>query len=195
MTRSVLLILAAGGSTRLGRPKQLLKYKGSSLLMNAVASSENSSFERTVVVVGANEQKIREHLLNTPVEIVENPSWEEGISSSIKKGVEHIINSYDPEFIGIAVADQPFINSSLLDQLLDSCMASSITVFSSYDGKTTGVPAVFIRKDRDKLLGLEGDRGARALLMDNKLDHEVVEFPAGLIDIDTDEDYQELLNS
>ena len=114
-----IVVLAAGMNSRLDRPKQLLIYKGKSLLQHSVYIAFQTSIRPVVIVTGANSDTMKKQLEGMKVEIVENEGWQEGIASSLRCGLA-AVQKMKPEADGIIfmVCDQPYVNKSLLDSLL-----------------------------------------------------------------------------
>ena len=189
-----LIILAAGKASRMGKPKQLLNYQGTSLISHAVKMGLNSICKPVVVVLGAYAENIKPEIDKLPIQIVENPYWETGMSSSIRAGVAAIKESNSNlDAIIIALADQPLISEAVFNQLIQSYQETgNIIIASAYDD-IVGVPALFNKNLFSELINLEGDRGAKALM--GKYKNEVLTIPVAeaAIDIDTQEDYEKLL--
>jgi molybdenum cofactor cytidylyltransferase len=188
-----LIVLAAGASTRMGTPKQLLLYQGRSFVCHAVEVAIASVCQPIVVVLGANAQRIKLEINHLPIQIVENQQWSEGMSSSIRVGLK-TLNAVNPdlEAVAIALCDQPFISSQLINQLIEAyCLTGKPIVASEYAG-TLGVPALFSRALFSELMALKTTEGAKQII--GKHLHEVVgvPFPDGAIDIDTPKDYEQL---
>src|SRR5688572_9932483 len=173
------IVLAAGGSSRLGRPKQLLDYHGEALIVHAVRVALGAKCERTIVVWSdaAPLPRLPE------VELIENTDWREGISSSIRAAV---LASDAAARLLFTLVDQPLVTSGHLRALVDT---DAPIVATGYRG-ISGVPAVFGPEFRDELLALRGDRGARAVI--EKHGAAIVPFEAAAIDIDREEDYRKL---
>jgi molybdenum cofactor cytidylyltransferase len=132
-------------------------------------------------------------LKNYPVTIVENKDWQNGIASSIKCGVEIILNvAPGTDGIIFMVCDQPFLDSSLLTELKEKQKRTDKPVVGSHYGNKTGTPALFHKTIFPDLLKLEGDNGAGKLIMNNPEKVATVEFPEGVFDIDTIEDYNKI---
>src|SRR5580698_3566832 len=109
MSRTGVIILAAGNSSRLGRPKQLLPYRGKTLLTHVVAEALATNLQPVLVVTGAFHQEVSDSLHGQSVDIVFNPAWEEGMASGIVTGVSKILSRYpEVDAIIIMVCDQPF---------------------------------------------------------------------------------------
>jgi molybdenum cofactor cytidylyltransferase len=188
-----LIVLAAGASTRMGTPKQLLLYQGRSFVRHAVEVALASVCQPIVVVLGANAQRIKPEINHLPIQIVENQQWSEGMSSSIRVGIK-TLNAVNPdlEAVAITLCDQPLISSQLINQLVEAyCLTGKPIVASEYAG-TLGVPALFSRALFSELMALKTTEGAKQII--GKHLHEVVgvPFPDGAIDIDTPKDYEQL---
>src|SRR5919202_6946675 len=111
-----LLILAAGASSRMGTPKQLLPYRGRSFVRHIVEVTIASVCQPIAVVLGANAERIKPEISHLPVQIVENQQWTEGMSSSIRAGLEALLTTnQNLDAVAIALCDQPFFSSQLLD--------------------------------------------------------------------------------
>jgi molybdenum cofactor cytidylyltransferase len=189
-----IIILAAGTSSRLGSPKQLLSYKGKNLLRHTVDEALETGCASVFVVLGANSELLRMELKDKPVSIVENTGWQEGMASSIRCGLETITNTIlRPDSIIFMVCDQPFVSSSLLLNLIEKKNKTGMPIVaSSYEDKI-GTPALFQRSFFPALMELKGDRGARKLITDNPYKVATVSFPEGIKDIDTKDDYEKLI--
>ncbi len=185
---SSIVILAAGGSSRLGSPKQLLPYAGITLVRHA-ADTALQTGSQVVVVVGSEADKVRESLIGLHVRIVENPDWKEGMSSSIRVGISSL--QPDADSAVIALCDQPKIAAAHLQALASVVDQFQPIAASSYDG-TLGAPCAFNRSVFPKLLALKGDSGARELIRNAETSVIAVPFEAGNLDIDTQADYDRL---
>lgn len=188
-----IIILAAGDSSRLGSPKQLLSYAGKSLLQLAIDSAKESGPDQVIVVLGSRKQLIENQIKTDGVNLVENPDWESGLSSSIKAGIKTLnSSSAKTDAVILMVCDQPFADSKILRALLQEQVKSgNAIVGSSYDN-TNGIPALFHKSLFPELLSLEGDTGAKKLFQKYKEVSSFVPFTRGGIDIDTREDYKNL---
>jgi molybdenum cofactor cytidylyltransferase len=180
------LILAAGAATRMGRLKQLLPYRGKTLVEHAAEQALEAGFDPVVVVVGCEAAAVRAALSTQLVLFVENPQWQLGMGSSITAGMPLIAAA---EAVAILLADQPRVESRHLREmraLLDSSRAS---VVAAEYGEALGVPAIFKRELFAALRSLAPDSGARALLRD-----AVAAFPLpeAAFDIDTPQDFEAL---
>lgn len=185
------IVLAAGGSSRLGVPKQLLTFRGESLVRLAAKSALESVCDRVVVVIGNQSHQLRQEIDDLPVSIVENGNWRSGISSSIRAGLEKISS---PGGIVITLCDQPFMTTTVLNELISThCKTRRPIIASSY-GTIRGVPAFFAPELFNELGSLTKDEGARRIIESHPEKVAVVKFPQGAIDIDTPEDYERLMS-
>jgi len=195
MNNTGIIILAAGSSSRFGNTKQLLHFKGKTLLQHTMEEAAEAGAEPVLVVTGANADEISKEIKNEKVEIVFNKNWEQGMASGIVMGLKNaIILNKELENIIITVCDQPFVSSSLFQQLFQKQNESAKHIVASAYADTIGTPALFTIKYFVALMGLTGDQGAKGLLKKYSKDLATVDFPDGYIDIDTKEDYENLLN-
>lgn len=182
------IILAAGGSSRLGRAKQTLRL-GNQTLLGLVIERLLPHVDQTHVVVGSRVDEITHSLRDQPVEIVENADWAQGMSTSIRAGIGAIGSEY--EAVLIAACDQPLIPTEHYAALLAQWRtAPTSPAATDYGDGTVGVPAVFPAASYRELQALSGDRGARSLLGDA---NTVLNADARL-DIDTQADFEKLVN-
>lgn len=189
-----IIVLAAGGSTRLGKPKQLLQYKGSSLLQHTMKTAINSAAGPVVVVTGSDADLITAQVNGMSADIVDNTAWQNGMASSIVCGLNYLLSKFpEMEEVIFMMSDQPFVNESLLHDLQHTRQQTQKPIVASGYNDTVGVPALFTKIVFSKLLQLTGDAGARKILQLYATDVATVPFPLGNIDIDTAEDYEKLL--
>jgi molybdenum cofactor cytidylyltransferase len=190
---TAVIILAAGSSSRLGQPKQLLPYKGKNLLQHAILAAENSEAKLQILVLGANEQSIRENINPVSIAIVPNPAWEEGMAGSLKIAVKHLLD-LDPDLdqVLVMLCDQPFVDRDLLNTMIEKQSVSDKGIVACQYKGTLGVPALFTKTYFADILDLGGNGGAKNLIQENLEDVIALDFPDGGIDIDTMEDYRRL---
>lgn len=185
-----LVILAAGESSRMGTPKQLLPLHGTPLIVRAVESALASPVWPVVVVVGANAEKIRPLLARYPVLVADNPAWAEGMASSIRAGVG-IVQQFSRNAAGVVIAlcDQPAFSSASVAQLISGQSRSGCSIVAArYQGRN-GAPALFLRQHFPALTALTGEAGARDLLNNDSGQVAHVEMPDLAVDLDTPQDY------
>ena len=192
------LILAAGSSTRMGSPKQLLDVGNRSLLEHVLKEALKSDLDLVVLVLGYKAREIRKGLevdpKNNRIKIVENPGWNQGISSSIKAGLAEIQEKYD--HCMIILGDMPCISAKAVNQLLHEYLASGLPLGAVKTEGRRSLPVVFSREFYEDLNRLEGDIGARELFSEN-LDRACLVEPDGYsdVDLDTPEDYDRFTKS
>lgn len=192
MQKIAILILAAGSSSRMGIAKQILPYKKTTLLGWTIEQAKTSKANAIFCVLGAKEAIIKEKIDQYKIETIFNADFKNGLSTSIVAGVNHIIaKNFDS--VLITLADQPNINPKYLDELIITSKENPKKIIvSNYETKR-GVPAIFPKKYFNQLLNLKGDKGASLFLNNNV--SETIKMPLfNLIDIDTKEDYQKLIN-
>lgn len=181
------LILAAGTSSRLGEPKQLVKYKDETLLAHACKKACDICSD-VFVVLGAKKEECEKEIRSLDVNILENQNYEEGLSSSIKAGISNLINY---EKVLVLLCDQPFISSKHLKNLIEKSKQSEKIVCSFYKNDVA-VPAIFPKKHFEDLLELNGDKGAKKVIKQS-LHEAVLLNDKYAIDIDKKEDKKYLI--
>jgi molybdenum cofactor cytidylyltransferase len=185
-----IVILAAGASTRMGEPKQLLAFDGRPLLVRAVDAALASAAWPVVVVLGAHAEKIRPLLARHPVLISENPAWAEGMASSVRAGIatlQEFSRSLDAALI--AVCDQPAFSPDVIAALIAAQHTTGRSIAAARYRERHGVPALFLREHFVALAALTGEAGARALLNDAPERVAAVDLPALDVDLDTPDDF------
>lgn len=181
------IILAAGRSARLGSPKQLLEYKGRTLLEHAIDVAK--PLGEVIVVTGA--APVDEHINDPDIVLLRNNQWEEGMGSSIRCGIRYVMDRGCEAAI-IMVCDQPYVTTALLGKLLGLYKAEGKGIVASVYDERPGTPALFDRSVFERLLLLRGDKGAKQVIMDHKEIASFLPFPEGITDIDTPSDYEKL---
>ncbi|MUP47451.1 nucleotidyltransferase family protein [Gramella sp. BOM4] len=187
------IILAAGSSSRLGSPKQLVQYRGKALLQHTIDTVKTLDLKSNVLVLGAHSEMINEAIDDQGFETVFNSVWKEGMASSIRIGLDTLIKlDTDIEHVMILVSDQPFISAEEMEALLNFHIETGQdATFSEYDGGA-GVPAVFSAVLFPELEKLEGDQGAKGLFKRSDLNFGTHPFKKGNFDVDTPEDVRQL---
>ncbi|WP_229376499.1 nucleotidyltransferase family protein [Fibrella aquatilis] len=181
------LILAAGQSSRLGEPKQLLEQNGVPLVRRMAQMAIDLNAGPIVVVTGAHAEVVTEALHDLRVRHVLNPDWETGMASSLKIGVETLEKTF-PEAILVLLTDQPHVSRTLLEQLIEQATSTHKAIIASQYGDVLGVPILFRPAFFDALKNLTGDTGARKLVQNHPDDVASVPFAEGVIDLDTPKD-------
>jgi molybdenum cofactor cytidylyltransferase len=187
------LVLAAGGSQRLGTPKQLLDYRGVTLLDATLATARAAGFEQVVVVLGRAAEHVQERVDLADLDVVVNADFGDGCSTSIRSGLDHV----HPAMHGIVLllGDQPGVSVDVVRALVESARGHAVGVCAYDDGQTTalGHPLWFARSMFETIRGLHGDKAVWKLV---DAGDDVVHVPAPgpvPLDVDTWDDYQALL--
>jgi len=184
------LVLAAGGSKRLGRPKQLLPFGSATLLDHVLGTARGCAFDQLLCVIGGGADGVLDAVDFSGVQLVENPEFGAGCSSSIAAALRAI----DPrtEILVLMLGDQPGVSASTVARLLGGLAGAPLAACAYSDGR--GHPLAFARSTFSELAALHGDRGVWKLL--DRHAGEVVDVsidgPVPL-DVDTWEDYEAVL--
>jgi len=186
------IILAAGEARRMGKLKQLLPLGKTTILEKTVENIVASRVDETIMVLGYEAEKIITRLSRAPVKMVVNPLYQGGMATSIVAGLRAV--GAGASAIMLVLADQPFIDSRVINRLLDEFKRHNKgIVIPTYQGKR-GHPVIISLEYKAELLSLKGDVGAREIIARHSGDvHEVrVDSPGVTMDIDTPEEYQSL---
>ncbi|MCX6952748.1 MAG: nucleotidyltransferase family protein [Verrucomicrobia bacterium] len=183
------VILAAGASTRMGSPKQLLEIDGRPLLIRAIDAALASPAWPVVVVLGAHAEKIRPVLARLPVLVAETPEWSEGMAASIRAGVT-MLRQFSRALDGavVALCDQPAFSAAVIAQLVAAQRTTGRSIVAAHYSGRNGAPALFLREHFPTLAHLTGEAGARTLLNGDPAHVAAVDLPALALDLDTPAD-------
>lgn len=188
-----IVILAAGESRRLGQPKQLLPYQGSSLIRRITGIAVQVVHKSVVVVLGAHASNIRQQLDDIPVHIRYNPDWANGIASSIREGLMSLVEiSPATEAAIFCVCDQPHISRGLFSSMISVREKTHKSIVACAYNNALGTPVLFSQEHFSEILKLKNNEGARIIIQNHPRAVESVSFPLGSIDIDTLWDYATL---
>ncbi len=193
MSKTGIIILAAGSSTRMGEPKQLMMYKNKTFLQHIVGEAKNANLYPVICVTGYQSDLITKNIVGMDIAIVYNENWSDGMGSGISAGIKQVLLSGVDSVI-LAVSDQPHVSSELfrnMEKLKDE--SGKGIVACSYAG-TLGTPVLFIEDYFNQLTSLSGNQGAKNIVNTNLSDVCPVEFEKGTIDIDTKQDYEKLIS-
>ena len=188
------IILAAGESSRLGQPKQLIQFQSKTLVRRVVDAASEAGCQPILVVLGSETetelvQGISSELKNTGATIISNPNWKGGIGTSIRAGVQHLIEiAPGVEATVLLACDQPFVNRAVIEGLITLHHETRKPIVAARYADTLGVPALFDRSRLQDLLGLDDFAGAKSIILSNRDQVAEFPFPEGEIDIDTAED-------
>jgi molybdenum cofactor cytidylyltransferase len=190
------VILAAGASTRLGEPKQLLEYDHKNLLQRVIDAAVNSNANTVIVILGSTADQISSEIDKSKVNVIINTEWEEGMASSVRNGLNELLFiSPSTDAVILMVCDQPYVSSELINDLIDKQKETGKLIIACNYGETFGPPALFHKSLFHELMHLKGDVGARKIIQHHSNEVATVPFTKGKIDIDTKEDYDALNNS
>lgn len=193
MKDTAIIILAAGTSSRLGKPKQLVTYRGKTLIERLVSEVENIPDSKVFVVTGALQEKIEQILSTHQVEkYIINPGYREGMGTSISAGVNYLRSLSEYDRIIISVCDQPYLKQVNFRNLISVSNKFPDSIVISEYTKGNGPPVLFPRRYFEKLSKLEGDNGAKEIIKSAWDRVKKVNFSEGYIDIDTEEDLAQL---
>ncbi|WP_316784559.1 nucleotidyltransferase family protein [Pedobacter frigiditerrae] len=188
-----IIILAAGNSSRLGKPKQLLSYKGKSLLEIATEAAIGTGVSAIVTVLGAYADEISAAHQRSNINYFINESWEKGMSTSIQAGLAELLKLNPAmENVIITVSDQAFLTAETLMQLIAEKEHTAYHIIASKYRNTIGTPVLFNKKYFTDLMNLTGDTGAKHLIKHHPNEVKSISFEKGFIDIDTEADYDNL---
>lgn len=188
-----ILLLAAGGSSRMGVAKQLLPWGGTSMIGNAINQAKSSVAGEVLVVLGANFDDIEKEMAHSNVSIIRNKEWEMGLGSSIACGIDYIKQQH-PEIntVLVMLADQPLIDSKYLNVLIESHIKGKKGIVATRYGSKYGVPAIFSKFYFGVLGTLRSDHGAKELINSKPEDLIGISIEKNTMDIDTMQDYKQL---
>ncbi len=187
------LILAAGGSKRLGRPKQLEPWGEGNLLGHVIERTMSFPIDEVWVVLGSNIDEILENVDMGDAGVIENPEWEEGIASSLRVGLDALTQLSRCESALIVIGDQPDVSQEVVEELLIAHRKSPSPVSLPKYRYSMGNPVVVNRSLWPRLMSLEGDEGAGRLWQAHaEWVNEVWFSELGPRDVDTDVDVIEL---
>jgi len=191
-----IVVLAAGGSTRMGQPKQLLEHRGMSLIRHAATVALASSCRPVCVVLGDQAERLEQEISDLPVVVVRNDAWDTGMASSIRAGVQAVLEANPrADAVVVMLCDQPLVTAALLDALVEEWRTTGRSLVASDYGAEQGVPALFAHAWFGDLVRLTGDVGARTILRAHAGEVGLVPFPDAAIDVDSPADYERLRTS
>jgi molybdenum cofactor cytidylyltransferase len=190
----VTIVLAAGASTRMGQPKQLLPWGDSFLLKHTIQTVLKLKNQEVIVVLGANFESIKKEISDCSVTVLNNTAWDLGLGKSIAVAIDYVSKTFNSiDAVLITLADQPLISSIFLEHLLCKfSLNKNKIVATSYGKGKYGVPVIFDKFYFKELTQLNNDEGAKHLLKKYKASVEVLNSTTENLDIDSKEDYNSL---
>jgi len=187
------ILLAAGGSTRLGQPKQLLSLQGKTLVERTLVTMQEAIPNTITVVTGGSAKEVSAQIEARNAHVAYNPEWETGMASSIKTGLNDLLkNSPDLNAIIICLCDQPFLTSQHLIDLQNSFINSDKKIIASLYNELESVPALFDQSIFPDLLALKGQEGARKVIRKANKDILSIPFSKGIYDVDTPDAWEKI---
>jgi molybdenum cofactor cytidylyltransferase len=188
-----IILLAAGSSSRLGRAKQLIEFQGKTLIQKAIDEAKKSEANCLVVVLGSNPGLIQTGFDISSTPFIVNPDWQHGMSSSMQSGLRFLMEKEDVDQVVLMLCDQPFVDASLLDQLITAKETSGKGIVAAAYSNTLGVPALFDGRYFEDLFQLTGSEGAKKVIFKHQAEVHALDFPLGAVDLDTEEDINQFL--
>lgn len=186
------IVLAAGGSTRLGHPKQLLRHSGRTLLRRAADAALEAATGPVVVVLGAQAELLKGELNGLALQIAMNRQWSQGIAGSIHTGLAALDQDKTVDAALVMACDQPHVSADLLRRLIEAYLSGRPPAVACAYAGTLGVPALFDRSLFGELWLLAGDHGAKQVIEKHRSQVARVSFEPGAVDIDTTDDWVRL---
>jgi molybdenum cofactor cytidylyltransferase len=188
----VAVILSAGESSRMGRPKALLPIEGQKFIERIVGALRQSRADRIIVVLGHNADEMRRQIEHLSVDILINPAYQSGQLSSLQVAIRHIQKNDDCDGMLVHLVDHPYINPVLVDLMIERFYQSGRLIVVPRHQGSRGHPVIFARQLFDELLDAPIDQGAKAVV--NAHREETLEIETAeegiTIDIDTPELYR-----
>ena len=191
MSRTAIVILAAGNSSRLGSPKQLLAYKQNTLIGHTIKQLIEIPSSKVFVVLGAYADEIEKELYG--VYRVYNPEWQSGMGKSLSKAVEEITKEADFDQLLITLCDLPLLEHNYYQALLQFHLLNKNSITRTVYPNVKGVPVIFDCSYFSELLELTSEEGAKTVLQKHTESISDFHWPEPYFDVDTLESYQELL--
>jgi molybdenum cofactor cytidylyltransferase len=180
----------------MGQLKQLLVYRGRTLVQHSIDQAVGAGFAPIIVVVGANSQMLCDSIGGQPIEIVQNERWESGMGSSIVAGMQALLKRDQvSSAVAILVADQPLVEVRHLAAMRELLSSSETSIVAAQYSGMVGVPALFKRELFHALISLPPEAGARSLLRGSYAKVTLFPLPGAAVDIDTPEDFEVLTSA
>ncbi len=194
MKPTATLIPAAGASTRLGFPKQLLAWNETTLLRDTLLKVLELQTDPIVVVLGSNFEVIRDSISDLPVTIVHNEDWEQGMGSSLARGMQYILHEHpEAEHVLITLCDLPLVQTKHYQRMLEMSNITRDSIVATQFEELTGVPVILPEMYFSEIIKLKGDTGARKIIASNSGNVVVIPSEIPFTDVDTTEAYEALL--
>jgi molybdenum cofactor cytidylyltransferase len=183
------IVLAAGASTRLGQPKQLIEFKGETLIRRAANAVIDAGCDPVLVVTGCESERVVRELDGTAAHPIHNPHWPSGIGSSLRAGIAALQSSHPQiEAVVIVVCDQPYMNADIIRLLIDTWHRGGKSIAACSYAGTLGTPCCFGYGKFLDLSTIPDNCGAKLVLTASPNDVTTIQWPQGSIDLDRPED-------
>jgi molybdenum cofactor cytidylyltransferase len=190
------MVLAAGGSARMGSAKQLLQIDGESLVHRITRAAIDVPCKPVVVVTGANADAVSEAVSDLPVHRAINPTWQNGMGESIRRGLAKILEAESKtDAVMVLLCDQPRVDAAVLRNLVIAFRSAGKPMAACAYAGTIGPPCCFAKSKFEELLSLPDDHGAKRLLLANPSQVTTFPWPAGESDLDTPADWDRFCKS
>ena len=189
-TQTAGVILAAGGSERLEKPKQLLEWQGKPFIRQVAETALEAGLSPLIIITGAYHDQVAEALVDLPVKIVHNQNWSEGQSTSVRLGIQNLPERCDS--VMFLLSDQPQISSQFIQQLVERYRQNRNPVTAPMVDGQRGNPMLFSSEVFSALEKISGDRGGRAVINQFKVDWLQWNDKRILLDVDHEGDYRKL---
>lgn len=188
------IVLAAGGSSRLGKPKQLVVYEGQTLISLATENCIRAGCSPVIVVVGCRAEEVCRSIAHLPTRNIVNSEWRMGQSSSIVLAVHTLMtgNWELPDAVLVMLCDMPKITLAALRQMISNCESSCDTIIATSYPDGGGVPACFPKSIYPKLVELSGDQGAKPMIRSGDYPVQLQEIRGADFDVDLPSDVADI---
>jgi molybdenum cofactor cytidylyltransferase len=160
--------------------------------IDAVLGSKAGS---KVVVLGADKDEIKKSFRADSIPVIHNPEWEKGMASTMQKGLQYLTKFKKLDQVILVLCDQPFVHSGILDSLIDLQESTGKGIVACKYADTLGVPALFTQQYFEEMMGLKNSEGAKKVIYNHLNDVAELDFAKGAVDIDTYEEYEELMSN
>ena len=189
------MILAAGESKRMGKPKLLLPYGEKTIIETVIDSVVRSKVKKILVVLGANREKIEKKIQNFPLKIAANPNFRRGMLSSVQLGFQTLPEN--AQAVLVFLGDQPSISNAIINKIIDAYKETDKGIVLPVYKSERGHPVLIDMKYRDEVENLRSGFGLRALVYNHPEDilETKVETPSILRDVDDESDYKRELKN
>lgn len=194
-----IIILAAGASSRMGLPKQLMLIEGKTMIKRIIDNTLETPCYPIVAVLGANADLLKQELIKVPITIIDNPNWQQGMASSMKMGlVGAYMTQKEIDAVIFLTSDMPMVSDKLLKDMIQKAEESAdISIvacqYLKNNERIIGIPVLFKRHLFNEILELKGDEGAKKVVLKHQKNTALLAFPEGYIDLDTMEEYKNFI--